>query len=219
MQTEDVGHQLDELQGKVLALGDQVEGMLIQAADVLQRCDLAGLEQLGEEERQVHELRLAVEMGCLSLIATHQPRDGSLRTAVAMIEIASDLEQTGEHARQIARANYLALERRLGSSLHSIRHLATVVQTMLHQAMWAASQRDEAAARAVFARAIEAEPLYETVRHELLLFMQHRPRFANQAIHLARAVNQLKQAVEKVTSICEWIVFAIRGEEHVTSNV
>jgi phosphate uptake regulator len=48
---------------------------------------------------------------------------------------------------------------------------------------------------------------------------QHKPRFANQAIHLARSVNQLKQAADKVTSICEWIVYAIRGEDHGTSNV
>ncbi len=29
----------------------------------------------------------------------------------------------------------------------------------------------------------------------------------------------LKQAADKVTSICEWIIYAIRGEDHGTSNV
>jgi len=33
MQTEDLSRQIDNLQGKVLDLGDRVEGMLIQAAD------------------------------------------------------------------------------------------------------------------------------------------------------------------------------------------
>jgi phosphate transport system protein len=163
MPPDDVAQRLDDLQGQVLALGDRVEGMLLQAADLLQRCDLEGLEQLGNEERQVHDLRLAIEMGCLGLIAAQRPRDGDLRSAVAMIEMASDLEQMGEHARQIARANYLSLERSFGGSLQSIRHLSTEVQTMLHQAMQAAAERDEAAAQAVFVHAMKTESLYEAV--------------------------------------------------------
>ena len=135
MQGEEFARHLAALQDNVLLLGESVENMLIRAADLLQRCDLDGLEQLGKEERQVHELRLAIEMGCLGLIATNRPRDGHLRDAVAMIEIASDLEQMAQHARHIARANYLSLERCFGSSLHSIRHLSTQVQALLHQAM------------------------------------------------------------------------------------
>ena len=219
MQTEEANQQLDSLQRQVLALGDRVEGMLIQAADLLQRCDLEGFEQLGSDERQVHELRLAVEMGCLGLIAAQRPRNGNLRSAVALVEIASDLEQMAEHARQIARANYLSLERCFGSSLQSIRHLSAEVQTMLHQAMLAVERREEVAAQAVFGRVMQTEVLFEAVHQELLVLMQHRPRFANQAIHLARSVNQLKQAADKVTSICEWILYAIRGEDHATSNV
>jgi len=219
MQTEVANPQLDTLQRQVLALGDRVEGMLIQAADLLQRCDLEGFEQLGSDERQVHELRLAVEMGCLGLIAAQRPRNGNLRSAVALVEIASDLEQMAEHARQIARANYLSLERCFGSSLQSIRHLSAEVQTMLHQAMLAVEQREEAAAQAVFGRVMQTEALFEAVHQELLVLMQHRPRFANQAIHLARSVNQLKQAADRVTSICEWTLYAIRGEDHATSNV
>ena len=219
MQAADVAQQLGDLQSQVLALGDRVEGMLVQAADLLQRCDLAGLEQLGSDERQVHELRLAVEMGCLGLIAAQRPRNGNLRSAVALVEIASDLEQMAEHARQIARANYLSLERCFGSSLQSIRHLSAEVQTMLHQAMQAVEHSDEAAAQAVFAQFMQTEALYEAVHQELLLLMKHRPRFANQAIHLARSVNQLKQAADRVASICEWTLYAIRGEDHATSNV
>jgi phosphate transport system protein len=219
MQAESSAPQLDALQGQVLALGDRVEGMLIQAADLLQRCDLEGLERLGNDERQVHELRLAVEMGCLGLIAAQRPRDGHLRRAVALVEIASDLEQMAEHARQIARANYLSLERCFGSSLHSIRHLSVQVQTMLHQALQAVEQHDETAAQAVFDRVIQTEVLFEAVHQELLALIQHRPHHGSQAIHLARSVSQLKQAVDKVTSICEWTLYAIRGEDHATSSV
>jgi len=39
MQTEDIGQRLDDLQGRLLTLADQVEGMLIQAVDLLSICE------------------------------------------------------------------------------------------------------------------------------------------------------------------------------------
>lgn len=49
--------------------------------------------------------------------------------------------------------------------------------------------------------------------------MQSKPRFATQAIHLARSVDQLREAADQVTRICEWIVYAIRGEDVAASSI
>ena len=219
MQNEDIVQLLNDLQGKVLALGDQVEKMLIRSANLLQRPDPEGLEWLGEEGRHLRQMRLAIEMRCLALVASQKPDDGSERSPVVLIEIASDLELIGEHARQIGRADYELLEDCFAGSLQSIHHLVEVVRSMLHQAMWAAAQRDEAAAQAVIARAAETASLYETIQQELRALMRHRPRFANQAIHLAHSVNQLGLATEKIISICEWVMFEIRGGTYGTANV
>jgi hypothetical protein len=49
--------------------------------------------------------------------------------------------------------------------------------------------------------------------------MRRRPRFACQAIHLAHSVNQLGLATEKVISICDWVLYEIRGGIDGASNV
>mgnify|MGYP000464291672 CR=1 FL=1 len=79
-------------------------GLLIEAADLLPggNSDLQALERLGAEGRQVHKKRLAIEMGCLSLIASRRPLDGELRPLVAMVEIAAELERMGDHAQRVA---------------------------------------------------------------------------------------------------------------------
>ncbi len=135
------------------------------------------------------------------------------------MEIASDLELIAEHARQIGRVDYVVLDRCFANSLQSIHHLVQVVRRMLHQAVWAAAQRDQVAAQAVLTRAAETASLYETVQQELRLLMRRRHRFVSQAIHLAHSVNQLGLATEKVVSICEWVLFEIRGGTHGTSDV
>jgi phosphate transport system protein len=202
---------LERLQDEVMTLGGLVEAMLLESVDLLKRCDLDALERLGEDERQIREKRLAVEMGCLQLITHQRPRDGDLRTAVAMIEIASELERVGEHAKKVARANCLTLDHHLRRPLLSIHRLATGVQAMLSRVLIAFAQRDAAAARTTFGDAEQVDALYRQVYQELLVVMNSRPRVTNQAIYLSRAAYNLKRAAERVAGICEWVVFSVTG--------
>jgi len=193
--------------------------MLVTAADQLQGCDLDGLKRLDEAGRQAQRLRLAIEIDCLGLIAAQKPHGSQLRSAVAMIEVASDLEQMAGQARRIARADYLVLDRGLASGLDGLHRLSVQVQTLLHQAMEADAQRDEAAAQALLARARQLELLGQAAHREMWILIQHRPRHRGQAIHLARSANQLRLAARRVASICKWTMFAIRGEADGTYRI
>lgn len=206
-----VAEKLEQLEEEVLALGNLVEGVLIEAVDLLHNSDLDALEQLGEESRQVHKKRLAIEMGCLSLIAGRRPLDGELRSLVAMVEIASELERMADHAQRVARANYLTADVQMRSSLTSLQRLAAKVQELLDDALTAFSNRNVSAARAVAAGTGDAEALYQRVRHELMAVMKSNPRIANQAIFLSRSAYNLRRAAERVAGICEWVVFTVEG--------
>ena len=206
-----VTEKLKQLEGEVLALGNLVESILIEAVDLLHNSDLDALERLGDEERQVHKKRLSIEMGCLGLIAGRRPLDGELRSLVAMLEIASELELMADHGQRVARANFLTADARLRRSLTSLHRLAARVQELLHGALVAFCSRDVSAARAIAAETREVENLYQQVRGELLVVMQSNPRIANQAIFLLRSAYHLRRAAERVASICEWVAFAVEG--------
>ena len=206
-----VTEKLKELEEEVLALGNLVESMLIQAVDLLHNSDLDALERLGDEERQVHKKRLAIEMGCLSLIGSRRPLDGELRSLVAMVEIASELERMADHARRVGRANYLTADVQLRRSLISLHRLASRVQELLDGALVAFSHRDVTAARTVAAGTRDVENLYQQVRQELMAVMKSNPRIASQAIFLSRSAYNLRRAAERVAGICEWVVFTVEG--------
>jgi len=203
--------KLQQLEEDVLALGNLVEGILIEAADLLHNSDLEALERLGDEERHVHKKRLAIEMGCLSLIASRRPLDGELRPLVAMVEIAAELERLADHAQRVARANYLTADPQLRYPLASLYHLASEVQSQLDSALAAFARRDVDAARTVATQVQETEDLYLHIREELLLVMKSKPRIANQAIFLSRSAYNLRRAAERVAGICEWVVFTVEG--------
>jgi phosphate transport system protein len=202
---------LQRMQDEVMALGGLVEAMLLEAVDLLQRCDLDSLERLADDERQIREQRLAIEMGCLQLVANQRPRDVELRSAVAMIEIASELERVGEHAKKVARANCLTVDHHLRRPLAGIHRLASEVQALLSQVLEAFAQQDLALAQAAFAAAHKTDLQYEKTYQELLTVMKERPRVVSQAIYLSRAAYNMKRAADKITGICEWVVFTVVG--------
>jgi phosphate uptake regulator len=57
----------------------------------------------------------------------------------------------------------------------------------------------------------EVNVLYEQAYQELLTVMQSKPRIANQALYLSRAAYNLKRAAERVTGVCEWVIFSLTG--------
>jgi phosphate transport system protein len=206
-----VAEKLQQLEEEVLALGDLVEDILVEAGNLLHVNDLDALERLKEEGRLVHRKRLAIEMGCLSLIGSRRPVDGDLRSLVAMVEIAAELERMSEHGRRVARANYLTADHQLRKPLASLHRLANEVQSLLDGALEAFSHRDASAARTVAGETGKVETLYEQVRGDLLAVMNSKPRIANQAIFLSRSAYNLRRTAERVAGICEWVIFIVDG--------
>jgi phosphate transport system protein len=147
----------------------------------------------------------------MSLIATRRPRDEELRSLVAMVEIAAELERIADHARRVARVNYLVADHQLGRPLSSLQRLARSLQASLNGVMQAFLQKDLLVAQTVLIESREVNELYEQVYQDLLSAMQSKPRIANQALYLSRAAYNLKRAAERVTGVCEWVIFSLTG--------
>ena len=202
---------LQQLEDELQLLGRLVEGILIEAADILRDSDLDAMERLRGEVWQVHRKRLAIEMGCLSLIASHLPLDGGLQPLVAIMEIAAEMERLADHGHRVARANYLRSDLQLRQPLAGLHHLASEVRSLLDGALAAFAERDAGAARTVSAGIQEVESPYQQVRDELLIVAKSQPSIANQAIYLSRSAYNLRRAAERAASICDWVVFAAEG--------
>jgi phosphate transport system protein len=199
------------LQEELLALGSLVEELLLQSVDLLRQSSLDALEKLGEDTRQIHKKRLAIEMGCLSLIATGRPRDERLRRLVAMIEIAAELEHIAEHARRVARVNYLVVNHQLRTAVDGIQRLAQGLLSPLSLALQALVEGNVSLADRSLAQLDDLSGQYEQTYEALLTVMKTKPRIASQALYLSRAAYNLMRASERVAGVNEWVVFSITG--------
>jgi len=203
---------LQHLQDEVLVLGSMVEKTLIESVEILKRRDREAAQQLIAGDRAINAKRFAIENNALVLIATQQPMAGDLRTLAAMLVIANELERIGDYAKGIAKINIMMGDAPLLKPLIDIPRMAEKARDMLHRALEAFVQRDVDLARAIPAEDDEVDALYNQVYRELLTYIMSDPRTIDQATQLLWVAHNLERAADRVTNICERVVFTVTGK-------
>jgi phosphate transport system protein len=204
--------ELQRLQDDVLALGSMVEEALVQSVTTLKQRDFAGSRRLIAADRAINQKRYAIEGEALTLIATQQPMAGDMRLLAAILEIAGELERMGDYAKGIARINLLIGEQPLVKPLIDLPVMAQEVRGLLHQALEAFAQRDVEAARAIPKRDDEVDALYRQIYRELLTHIMEDPHVIEQANQLLWVAHNLERAADRVTNLCERVVYTVTGE-------
>ncbi|MCL4301538.1 MAG: phosphate signaling complex protein PhoU [Anaerolineae bacterium] len=211
MLRESFHRDLKRLHEEVLLLGSMVESMLTDAVDVLKRRDMDGSRRLMAYDQRVNEKRLAIEHDTLTLIATQQPMAGDVRTLAAILDIAAELERMGDYAKGIAKINLMIGPGELIKPLIDIPRMAEKSRSMLHRALEAFINRDVELARSIPAEDDEVDALYNQVYSELITYIMKDPQNMDQATYLTWAAHNLERTADRVTNICERVIFTVTG--------
>ena len=203
---------LQRLQDEVLVLGSMVKKAILEAVESLKNRDREAARRLIAGDRVINEKRFAIESETLTLIATQQPMASDLRTLAAVLEIATELERIGDYAKGIAKINLLMGEEPLLKPLIDIPQMADKAMDMLERALDAFVRRDVDVARAIPLEDDQVDALYNQVYRELLTFIMADPRTLNQATYLLWVAHNLERAADRVTNICERVVFTVTGK-------
>ncbi|MFH1485989.1 MAG: PhoU domain-containing protein, partial [Chloroflexota bacterium] len=82
---------------------------------------------------------------------------------------------------------------------------------MLRRSLDAFVNRDADAARQIAKEDDEVDDLYHQVFRELLTFMAEDPRTITRATRLIWVAHRLERSADRVTNICERVVFIVSG--------
>ena len=203
---------LRALQEEVLALGNIVDEQLGASVDALKQLDMDAAHRVIQNDLEVNQQRYAIESHAIQLIATQQPMAHDLRTVVAVIIIAQELERMGDYAEGIAKIVLNHSDQPLLKPLIDIPRMAERGQAMLRRSLIAFRDKDVEAARAIANEDDEIDALYNQVYRELLTYMMQDPRTFDRATWLLWAAHNLERFADRVTNICERIVYEVTGE-------
>ncbi|MDD9910728.1 MAG: phosphate signaling complex protein PhoU [Ahrensia sp.] len=204
---------LRQIENLVVTMGGLVEQQLEQAAEVIISRDLELADQLIASDDEVDKLEIEIDSLVVRIIALRQPKAQDLRSVLAALKVAADLERIGDYAKNLAkRTHVLAQVPIVGDSAKSVRRMCKMVRQMVKDVLDAYLTRDEAAANEVWLRDEEVDQIHNNLFRALLTYMLEDPRNITPCMHLLFIAKNVERMGDHTTSIAEQIQFLVSGE-------
>lgn len=209
--------QLAELRDDVLILGSMVDKAIDRSVEALKRRDRNESQIIVSEDFKINRKRFETEERCMLLLATQQPMARDLRTIAGVMHIITDLERMGDHAEGIAKINLMMGDEPLLKPLVDIPKMADRTRDMLRRALDAFIALDAEAAKEIASEDDEIDILYDRVYRDLIGLMIKDPSDITRATYLLWVAHNLERIGDRVTNICERIVFMATGRMEETN--
>jgi len=204
--------ELQRLQDDLLLLGSMVRQSLQDAVAALCSRDLEAARRIVAGDREINGRRFTIEDDCLSLIAMQQPAAKDLRLLAAILEIAGELERIGDYAKGISKINLMMGPEPFVKPLIDIPRMCNKVCDVLARSLDAFVNQDVEVARALPHEDDEIDDLYNSVNRQLIALIVKNPAIIDHANYLIWVAHNLERAGDRVTNICERVVYTVTGD-------
>jgi phosphate transport system protein len=214
--------ELNRLRAETVGLGRILEAAILDSVDLSQRHTSLGAhakfteaEPLITLDRHITKKRFTVEMDCLALIVANQPTHRDMWAVASILEIVTELEHIGHYVTDIGRVRFMLAKvgEPLSELVADVHEIAIRAQHMLNQALTAFERKDCDLARDIYGADQKVRELYREFFQRVLFFMRGKSRTTiKQARYLAQIARNLVRTADRVTNICEWLVFSATGE-------
>ncbi len=211
MPRESFDRHLRELQDDVLVMGSMVEKAIDRSMEALKKRDLELARQVIADDARINQKRFEIENKCIELIIGQQPMASDLRIIVAVLNIIIDLERIGDHAEGNAKIAVMIGDEPPLKPLIDLPRMAEKTRDMLRRSLDAFVNHDAETAARICDEDDEVDQLYDQVFRELLTFMAEDPRTITRATRLIWVGHNLERSADRVTNICERVIYLVTG--------
>ncbi|WP_366554792.1 phosphate signaling complex protein PhoU [Aquibaculum sediminis] len=203
--------ELQSLNGLIARMGGLAESQLAAAVDALVKGDTERAQRIVAGDRALDELEQEIDAAVVRMLALRQPVAGDLRSVVAALKIASDLERIGDYAKNVAKRSTALAQSRQMETLGAIARMARLVQAGIKQVLDAYLQRDARLALDVWERDREIDEMYTGLFRATLTYMMEDPRNITPATHLLFIAKNIERMGDHATNIAEVVHFMVTG--------
>jgi phosphate transport system protein len=218
MNQEHISRQFDaDLEGlrtRVLAMGGLVEQQLIRAMDGLESGDMAQIEQVIANDRQVNRHEVELDEACNNVIARRQPAAIDLRMIMTVVKTITDLERIGDEAKKIAK---------MARDIHGsdtrfvprvdLRPPADIAVAMLRKALDAFARLDIARALEVLKQDDQIDQEFDGLMRKLITYMMEDPRTISSSIDLVFVAKAIERVGDHGKNLAEAIIYVVKGTD------
>jgi phosphate transport system protein len=203
--------ELDQLKGNLLEMSALVEASVQRSVAAVTQKDRSAAEQVLRDEARINELEMKIDEFAINLLATQQVVAADLRLVVAALKINTDLERMGDLSVHIAQRAISLLSEPVIKPMVDVRHMSSLVESMVRKSLEAFVTNDDDMARSVLASDDAVDSLRTASYHELVSFMEKDPQHIPQALDLIGITRSLERIADHSTNIAEDVMFLVKG--------
>ena len=201
-----------EQRDRVVTMASMVDKAIARALEALRLQNVALAEEVRRSDNAINRLQQAGEENAITMIALQGPVGADVRRVASSMAIFSNLERMGDYAAGIAKIVAESAGEEPIKPLEDIPAMAVIAREMLDAAIVAYINDDINAARAISERDDELDELYDAIVAELMDYMSRDSSTIERATHLLWVAHNLERIGDRVTNICERVVYIVTGE-------
>ena len=206
--------ELDNLQKRVLMLGEVVCQQVELAMEGLASNKLDMIEEVIRKEKEINRAEVAIDETCIQMIARHAPAAVDLRLLMSVHQMVADLERVGDEAKKIAKAARPIIETEAQFVPKvELHHVCAQSVSMLRSAMDAFVRRDPIASTTIMRQDKEVDAIFKGIVRQLATFMMEDPRLITRALDVLFIAKSIERIGDHATNIAEQVIYLVKGRD------
>jgi phosphate transport system protein len=207
--------ELEGLRSGLLAMGGLVEAQLERALEAIASAEEELVEVVLLEEKRVNDKQLELDRKGLEIIAKRQPAAVDLRQIICTMQAVNDLERIGDEIKKVAQRSrqFQASERFQLLRLNEVKHIGSLAQDMLKEALNAFARLDVIAAGEVIGRDSAVDDEFERIMRLLVTYMMEDPRTIGAGLDVAFLAKAIERVADHAKNIGEYVIHIVQGQD------
>jgi phosphate transport system protein len=206
---------LDDLRSDVIRLAALVTEAIGAGTNALLDADLALVDQVIADDRQINDLNHHIELGAYKLLAMQQPTAGDLRAVLAVLRILHEIQLSADLMVTVAKAARRLYPQELPPRVRGIlERMGQQAQVQMRAAVDAFADGDLALAAALPDMDDVMDDLQKDLFRAILTADSDPPDdgILQRAVQMALVGRYYERVADHAVQIGRWVAFMVTGE-------
>lgn len=211
-QQNKLDRDLIAMRDDVLRLSDMTDKAILLSMRALKEFDVGLSSDVINADSEINSFRYHIEQKCYQILATQQPTARDMRAIITSIHIVVELERIADHAAGIAKLTLQLADGALRDLPPEMVGMHRIAREMLKASIDAYMTWDASLAQQTFKRDDEVDLLNNQVCDLFVNKMQTQHYIVKEATYLLWVSHNLERIADRITNICERVIFMATGE-------
>lgn len=204
--------KINDVNTKLIKMLRLVENTIINSINSLKNRDEELAIKTINSDKEIDNMESEIETDCLRLLLLDNPVASDFRAVSATLKMITDLERIGDHARDISEMVLQFKGQQYIKNLQHISQMADIAVDMVKNSIDSYINKDLDMARDLDRQDDAVDNLFETIKNELVGFIQRDSKNADQAILFMMIAKYVERIGDHAVNIGEWVEYYITGE-------